>query len=143
MRGPRSGPPDRKRGAAPRVAVLKLLQDARGSLVSSRELRDKAGAGWRDAVASLRAAGYRVDETIGGSGNRSYRLAPSPATLEEQPKYLTEPAPLPAVPAAAIPSGKRARVSLTADDIRALLRGDVTPTARDSLVGGLMGLMEG
>lgn len=71
-------------------ALLKLLQKADG-LVSSKELKDAVGPKWREALAALRLDGHQVDETLGASGNRSFRLNQDQPAL----KYLTEPAPLP------------------------------------------------
>lgn len=73
-----------------KAALLKLLQKADG-LVSSKELKDAIGPKWREALAALRLDGHQIDETLGASGNRSFRLN------QEQPgpRYLTEPAPLP------------------------------------------------
>lgn len=121
--------------------LLQVLRDAKGELVSSRELKEKVGDYWREALAALKAEGYAVDEVLGGSGNRSFRLnldVPPPKSM-----YRAEIAPLSSAPTSAGLQGKTVRVSLAADDIRALLRGNVTPTARDALVGGLMRLTDG
>lgn len=119
--------------------LLKVLREANGELVSTRVLKDKVGADWREAMQALRNEGYTFDEVIGASNNRSFRLS------EEQPStpaYLTEPAPPPVV-LSKVEHGKTVKVTLSAEDIRSLLRGDVLPTARDALVGGLMRLTEG
>lgn len=74
-----------------KAALLKVLRDAAGELVSSRELKEKLGPAWKEALAALRAEGYAIDETLGASNNRSFRLnQDQPAS----PKYLTEPAPV-------------------------------------------------
>lgn len=119
--------------------LLQILREAQ-ALVSSRELKERVGPYWREAMQALRSEGYIFDEVVGNGGSRSFRLRP-----EEPPsvQYLTEPAPLPPIPFTVQLHGKTTRVALTADDIRALLRGEVPPTARDALVGGLMRLTEG
>lgn len=117
--------------------LLQVLRDAKGELVSSRELKEKVGDYWREALAALKSEGYAVDEVLGGSGNRSFRLnfdAPP-----QKPLYAS----VPPVPMTRSLQGQTVRVTLTADDLRALLRGQVTPTARDALVGGLMRLTDG
>lgn len=117
--------------------LLKVLREANGELVASKVLKEAVGPKWREALAQVRRS-YTVDEVIGGSGNHSFRLNMDAMPLQ----YLTEPAPLPPVPMSKHLQDKTVRITLTADDIRALLRGTVPPTARDSLVGGLMRLTE-
>lgn len=117
--------------------LLQVLRDAKGELVSSRELKEKVGDYWREALAALKAEGYAVDEVLGGSGNRSFRL--NFDVPPQKPLYASAPP----VPATRSLQEQTVRVTLTADDLRALLRGQVTPTARDALVGGLMRLTDG
>ena len=119
---------------SPKDLLLKALKDARGELVSSRELKERIGPGWKDALAQLRAEGVNVEEAIGASHNRSFRLA------EEQPpapQYLTEPMPLPiAKPRKS--DEISATVSLKGRDIRLLLRNpNCSDDARDVLAEAL------
>jgi len=100
-------------------AVYAKLLEAKGALVSSRALKDAAGARWRDAINTLRGIyGARIEVTLGGSGNQSFRLTESPDIIVEVaapprpappsvvrvdgldplvrgPQLLTEPAPPP------------------------------------------------
>lgn len=120
--------------------LLQVLREAKGTPVTGRELKERVGSHWREALNALRAEGYTVDEMIGNGGGRSFRL-----NLDEPPpRLLTEPAPtVPmSMPMTAYLHGKMVRVSLSSEDIRSLLCGTVTPTARDALVGGLMALTD-
>ena len=59
-------------------AVYAKLLEAKGALVPSRALKDAAGARWRDAINTLRGIyGARIEVTLGGSGNQSFRLTES------------------------------------------------------------------
>lgn len=102
---------------------LKVLQAAQGALVSSRELKERVGPKWKDAISELRAQGYTIDEVIGASNNRSYKLN------EDQPQgiqYLTEPIPVPKTgrqpqTTGVVKDSTILQVNLSAGDIRRII----------------------
>lgn len=109
-------------------------------MVGSRELKERVGPEWKDALVHLRQDGYVVDETLGGSGNRSFRLN------QDQPSgpgYSPErPSRRPLAAQAADHMGTRIRVLLTPDEIRTLLRLDIPAEVRDTLVGALLSTLD-
>lgn len=125
-----------KQAASPKSKLLHVLRHAT-SLLSSKELRDAVGNRWQDALAALRADGYSIEEIVGASNNRSFRLTSPPVT--SRPQYLTEPAPDVLTRDHIAPT---VQVTLRIDDIRELLRGSLPPRARDTLVGALMAYEE-
>lgn len=93
--------------------VLDLLKRSEG-LVPSRVLREEIGVDWREGIRELRARGIRVEETIGASGNHSFRISP-----EKE-------------------SNRRITISLSEEDARAILRlGDVPSSAWNAIVNAL------
>lgn len=118
----------------PAVKLLAVLRSARGELLSSKELKERAGPEWREALIQLRAQGYVVDEVLGNGNAHSFRLHPScavgPAYLtasEEAPKVVLSSAPSPTI-----------RVNLPLEDVKQLLTLDLPPRVRDVLVGAYM-----
>lgn len=118
--------------------VLKVLVDADGSLVPARVFREALGPKWQDGMNALRAAGYQIDVVLGNGGVRSFRLNPDQPF---SPEYLRTDT---SIAKAVIPTFTVAhqiptvRVPLVLEDIRAMLRLDLPPRARDVLVGALM-----
>lgn len=102
-------------------AVYTVLAEAKGGVVTSRDLKDAAGARWREGVSALTNSGLKIENFVGNSGNQSFRLIeaipPKPLDPPRQvntpdgpvatqmhpgldplvrgPQLLTEPAPLP------------------------------------------------
>lgn len=116
-----------------KAALLKVLRAAGGELVSTRELKEKLGPEWKEAMAALRAEGYAIDEAIGSSNNRSFRLS------QEQPpspQYLTEPAPV--APTLASYDRRAVRMEMPVYLVRKLLQVPALPTeAQDILAEAL------
>lgn len=123
----------------PKTLLLDILRAAQGELISSRELKERIGPGWKDALAELRKDGYSIEEAIGASNNRSFRLSQEqPAS----PQYLTEPMPAPAVTPVDRPELNGdvvCTVHLKVRDIRQILRAQATLSAEalDELAGML------
>lgn len=116
------------------VRLLTVLRAARGELLGSRELKERAGPEWREAMVQLRGQGYIVDEVIGNGNAHSYRLNPSCAA---GPAYLNETEDRPKV--TLTPSTSRMiRVNLPLEDVKRLLTLELPPRVRDVLVGAYM-----
>lgn len=85
-------------------AVFNVLQLAKGNLVSSRDLKEAAGARWRDAVTALISTyGMKIEVTLGASGNQSFRLMeflPVVPVPPPQAEAVEPPAAQPATPPA-------------------------------------------
>lgn len=94
--------------------VLAVLQ-GQDELIPSRFLREQVGTGWRDGLRELRARGVVVEETVGASGNHSFRLAPD---YESSPRKIT--------------------ITITESDARAILKaGEIPTTAWNTIVNAL------
>jgi hypothetical protein len=86
-------------------------------------LKERVGPKWKDAISELRAQGYTIDEVIGASNNRSYKLN------EDQPQgiqYLTEPIPVPKTgrqpqTTGVVKDSTILQVNLSAGDIRRII----------------------
>lgn len=132
MTAHRTGKRPATKQALPKGRLLHVLRS--DTLVSTREIRDAVGQGWQEALAALRSDGHVIEEIVGTSNNRSFRLVSSP-----QPKYLTEPAPVHLTQDHTAPV---LQVTLRVEDVRALLCTSLPPRARDTLVGALMAYEE-
>ena len=119
------------------MKLLTLLRASKHELLSSKDLRDRIGPEWRDALTTIRAQGYLVDEIVGNGGSRSYRLSPE---CWEGPDYLNEAYMERQQRITLTPVHEEAvvRVNLYVDDVKRLLTLELPPRVRDVLVGAYM-----
>ena len=72
-------------------AVYKVLLEANGVSVASRELKDAAGPHWQIAVRTLvNTFGMKIETILGGSGNQIFRMPVVPETEPTPPPPQVE-----------------------------------------------------
>lgn len=121
----------------PTMKLLQLLRVSKHEILSSKDLRERVGPEWRDALTTIRAQGYLVDEIVGNGGSRSYRLSPE---CWEGPDYLNESYVERKQRVTLTPTHEETsvRVNLYLDDVKRLLTMELPPRVRDVLVGAYM-----